>query len=38
VKAGPYDVQTDKAWGGWLPPENDRAAASYLAKLRALFD
>ena len=38
VKAGPYDVRTDKEWGGWSPPENDPAAASYLAKLRALFD
>ena len=38
VKAGPYDVRTDKEWGGWSPPENDTAAASYLAKLRALFD
>lgn len=37
VKAGPYDVLTDKEWGGWSPPENDPAAASYLAKLRALF-
>ena len=38
VKAGPYDVRTDKEWGGWSPPENDPAAASYLATLRALFD
>jgi cupin fold WbuC family metalloprotein len=37
VKAGPYDVRTDKEWGGWAPPEDDPAAASYLAKLRALF-
>jgi cupin fold WbuC family metalloprotein len=38
VKAGPYDVRTDKEWGGWSPAESDPAAASYLAKLRALFE
>ena len=38
VKAGPYDVRTDKEWGGWAPAENDPAAASYVATLRALFE
>ena len=38
VKAGPYDVRTDKQWGAWAPAENDARAASYLAELRALFD
>jgi cupin fold WbuC family metalloprotein len=38
VKAGPYDARTDKQWGAWSPAESDPAAASYLAKLRALFD
>jgi cupin fold WbuC family metalloprotein len=38
VKAGPYEVLTDKEWGDWAPPEHDPAAASYLARLRALFE
>ena len=38
VKAGPYEVLTDKEWGGWSPPENDPAAATYVARLRALFE
>ena len=38
VKAGPYDARTDKQWGAWSPAESEPAAASYLAKLRALFD
>ena len=37
VKAGPYDVRTDKEWGAWSPAESDPAAASYVARLRALF-
>ena len=37
VKAGPYEVLTDKEWGGWAPPENDPAVPSYVEKLRALF-
>lgn len=38
VKAGPYDVRTDKEWGSWSPAESDPAAAAYAAKLRALFE
>ena len=38
VKSGPYDARTDKEWGEWAPGESDPAAATYVAKLRALFD
>jgi cupin fold WbuC family metalloprotein len=38
VKAGPYDVRTDKEWGTWAPAEGDPEAAHYLERLRALFD
>jgi cupin fold WbuC family metalloprotein len=38
VKAGPYDVRTDKEWGAWAPAEGDPEAARYLERLRALFD
>jgi cupin fold WbuC family metalloprotein len=37
VKAGPYDVRTDKEWGSWAPEEGDRHASAYLERLRALF-
>ena len=38
VKAGPYDVRSDKEWGAWSPAEGDVEAACYLERLRALFD
>ena len=38
VKAGPYDAATDKEWGSWSPSEDDPAAESYAATLRALFE
>jgi cupin fold WbuC family metalloprotein len=37
VKAGPYDVRTDKDWGSWAPAEGDPEAPAYLERLRALF-
>ncbi len=33
VKAGPYDVATDKEFAPWAPREGDPAAAAYLAGL-----
>ena len=33
VKAGPYDVATDKEFAPWAPREGDAAAAAYLAGL-----
>lgn len=33
VKAGPYDVATDKEFAPWAPREGDPAAAAYLAAL-----
>ena len=38
VKAGPYDVRTDKEWGSWAPAEGEPGAVTYLARMRALFD
>jgi cupin fold WbuC family metalloprotein len=35
VKAGPYDVATDKEFAPWAPREGDPAAPGYLARLMA---
>ena len=38
VKAGPYDVATDKEFAPWAPREGDLAAAQYLETLLQLVD
>ena len=35
IKEGPYDPATDKEFAPWAPLENDPAAPTYLASLRA---